>query len=147
MYVHKGMMERAMSDPAIKNAIEQRDVLAKEINELSQRVDDLRRKLSKIDDFISTWEEFAGNKAQPDAQTGKILNTSRTTREKRVRPVNPPKERVGDYVEAFLKEIGRPASRREVSDELKKRGIILQGTDPDMVLSTMLWRMKHRFQR
>lgn len=138
-----------MTDPAIKNALDQHDALAKSINSLNQQLEDARRDLAKVEQFIALWKEFSGE----EVDTSEIAPLRNRTRTRHVRlvggekPVNPPKERIGDVIEAFLKSRQKPASRKELQEHLKEVGIHLQGTDPDMVLSTMLWRMPERFTR
>lgn len=136
-----------MSDIAIKNAVERRDALAKEINELNQALEDARRDLVEVDQFIALWGRFSGE--NPPAYA-KIANAPASVIRKRppaAKPMNPPKEQIGDIVEKFLRWRGLPATRKMIAQHLRDENIVLQGADPDMVLSTMLWRMKDRFRR
>lgn len=138
-----------MNDPAIKNALERHDALAKRINELNQQLEEVRREMARVEQFIALWKEFSGEKVD-GPEIAPIRNKIRTIRIPQSggdKPVNPPKERIGDVLEAFLKSRQRPATRKELQAHLREVGIQLQGTDPDMVLSTMLWRMKQRFTR
>ena len=138
-----------MTDPAINNALERHDALAKKINALNQQIEEARREMAKVEQFIALWKEFSGVKVD-DPEIAPIRNRIRTIRIRKSggeKPVNPPKERIGDVLETFLKARQRPATRKELQAHLKEVGIQLQGTDPDMVLSTMLWRMPKRFTR
>jgi uncharacterized coiled-coil DUF342 family protein len=138
-----------VTDIAIKNAVERHDSLAKQINELNQQLEDARRELAKVAQFISLWKEFSGEAVEAPS-IAPIRNRIRIIRkvgEAVEKPVNPSKERIGEVLEAFLKKLQRPASRRELQAHLREVGIHLQGTDPDMVLSTMLWRMQGKFKR
>ncbi|MGV9007112.1 MAG: hypothetical protein ACOH1H_10285 [Brevundimonas sp.] len=134
-----------MSDAAIDNALNRRGALAQQINIQQQRLEELRRELSLVDEFIARWHTFAGLEAdQPLIPANESVDKSATGKR---RPVNPPREVVGDVVEALLKERGEPASRASLFEALPDRGIVIEGADPTMVFSTMLWRMKDRFER
>jgi hypothetical protein len=54
---------------------------------------------------------------------------------------------VVDVALQIIQERGEPMARRELFDELAGRGIVIQGKDPEMVLSTMLWRSKEKIVR
>lgn len=136
-----------MTDSALDNAHTRRGMLAAQINSQQQQLETLRRELQLVDEFIARWHTFAQlEDGQPFIQGDKSVDNS-VDKEKRTRPVNPSRESVGDAVEEILREWGRPASRAELFDELASRDVIIQGTDPQMVFSTMLWRMKDRFER
>jgi hypothetical protein len=47
----------------------------------------------------------------------------------------------------LIEREGRPLPRQHIFQSLIGEGINLQGKDPEMVLSTMLWRLKERFVR
>jgi hypothetical protein len=53
---------------------------------------------------------------------------------------NPKKEEVAAMVAAYLTAADAPISRAELFERLRQDGIVIQGKDPEMVLSTMLWR-------
>jgi hypothetical protein len=42
----------------------------------------------------------------------------------------------------YIREAERPLSRSEIWEKLKADDIIIYGKNPEMVLSTMLWRTK-----
>lgn len=137
-----------MSDAAIKNAAERRDALAQKINHLNQELEDARRDLAEVDQFIGLWERFSGEKPPVAAiGTPKPALVIRYRPTPKPKPANPPKEQIGDVVEKFLRDRGLPATRKMIAKHLKDENIIIHGTNPDMVLSTMLWRMQERFRR
>lgn len=136
-----------MADAALDNAMNRRGSLAGQINSQQQRLEELRRELQLVDEFIARWHTFAGlDEDEPLIPVNSPVDKS-LEKEKRVRPSNPPRELVGDAVEALLREWGRPATRARLFEHLPERGIAIEGTDPTMVFSTMLWRMKDRFER
>lgn len=136
-----------MADAALENAMNRRGSLAAQINSQQQRLEELRRELQLVDEFIARWHTFAGlEEDQPLIPTNDPVDKS-PEKPKRVRPANPPRQVVGDVVESVLREWGRPASRAELFAALKAHDIVIQGTNPEMVFSTMLWRMGERFER
>lgn len=136
-----------MPDAALTNATARREAIAAEINALQQRLEQSRRELALVDEFIARWHTYAGMGEQSSNISGgePVDVTPPTT--KRIRPINPSREVVGDVVESLLREWNRPATRKRLFSELGPKGIHIQGTDPEMVFSTMLWRMKDRFER
>lgn len=134
-----------MSDAAIQNAQTRRGALAGRINSLQQQLEAVRRELKVVDDFIAHWHSFAIlDEDDPIIPADSSGDKSETERR---RPVNPPREVVGDAVEATLREWKRPASRADLFAELADHDITINGTNPEMVFSTMMWRMKDRFER
>jgi len=129
-----------MADQALQNALVKRDTLARQINEAQQYVEGLRRDLTRVDAFIADWHKYAGVPAPeqtsyaietsgPPPSTKKVLNNSK-------------KEEVAAATVELITAAGRPMSRNELFPALtQKKGMRIEGTDPDMVLSTMLWRM------
>jgi hypothetical protein len=138
-----------MSDDAITNANAQKDELAKQINRLTAELEDSRRALKRVEQFISDWHIFAG--VQPED------NTTSATEEKTVGKVtplararelnNPKKDDVVARVRIFIGEKGEPVSRNEAFADLEANSFEIRGTDPKMVLSTMLWRSKDQVVR
>ena len=153
-----------MTDTALENAQNRRDSIAAEINSLAQRVEELKRELAKIDAWIAQWHEFADahqaiaaakqdtqdtpNKVKYQvgetvkfAQLPKIRRASRATG-------NPKKEDVAEAARQIIQERGEPVSRAELFRALADRGVAISSEhDPEMVLSTMLWRMRDKVVR
>jgi hypothetical protein len=151
-----------MSDRALANAERRRDQIAAEINKLNQRVDELRKYLSSVERFIDDWHEFAGEKKDSQKGNQSDLLTNSTYTQARIPveaggldsppptpapPKNPDKADVGKVAKTIIYELRRPVPRTELFKALAERGVILHGKDPEMVLSTMLWRMKEEFIR
>jgi hypothetical protein len=137
-----------VSDAAYQNAVKRRDELAAKINQLNQELDTARKELQRVDGFIQAWREFAGM----DEDTSDLLTYSAKQKnpaagESVSRPDNPPRELVGDKAEEIIVERNKPVSRSDLFNALKERGIEIKGKEPEMVLSTMLWRMPDRFVR
>lgn len=131
-----------MADIGYERALARRDECAKSVNEKLQEIDDLKREIARIDRFLSEWREFAGL-----SDTGDLAPEIRTGESKARRPENPSRDKVGDKVEELLKLKGSPISRNDLLRALGVEGIKIEGKDPAMVLSTMLWRMNKRFVR
>ena len=149
-----------MTDRALANAEKRRDELAAEINKINQELEGLRRELSRVSEFIENWYSFAGTKQDslPLGEANQGVNTSYPQdrmasaprvgeSEKPITPKNPDKEVVGQYAKAIILEKLHPMPRTELFNELARRGIKIHGKDPEMVLSTMMWRMQDDFIR
>ena len=149
-YLEKEQNERfPMSDLALKNAEAKRDGLAYQIKEAIQQVEDLRRELRTVEDFIRAWHEFAGAGIPP---TVSHTNVQPLAEWKKIKilpadPKNPSRDEVRVAVRAILKMAKAPVPRQNLFNELKNRGLEIFGKDPEMVLSTMMWRMQDEFVR
>jgi hypothetical protein len=120
-----------MADSALQNAEIRRDALASEINQLLQRVNELKADLAKVDRFISDWHEFSGDAlSRPDVDP---IPRKRATG-------NPDRKEIAKLALDLIEARGAPVSRNALFADLENAGIALRGTDPKMVLSTMLWR-------
>lgn len=133
-----------MSDAAIVNATARREQLVADTARLAAEIDTAKKEIARIDTFIQEWKRFAGEDAGPlfeqDAPPAPPVV-------KAFKPKNPPKERIGNILRQYLLDRQMPASRKQMMQHLRSVGVNLEGTDPDMVLSTMLWRMQDRFVR
>jgi hypothetical protein len=134
-----------MADAALQNAEKRRDELAESINKMQAAVYELRREKAKVEGFIAQWHQFAGSEAadEPVAEISYITPVADdiSLPNKRERPQNnSKKEDVAKAARAIIEAWGRPVLRKELLPELLSRGFVIEGTDPDMVLSTMLWR-------
>jgi len=149
--------ERAMTDLALANAQKRRDDVAAKINQLVQELEDARKELVVAESFIKEWYRFAGSEAgavsdtkkdsgypQP-ATAGYTLDLSEPPLA--LRQKNPDRATVGKYAREIINEFKRPVPRRVLFDALASRGIQIHGKDPEMVLSTMMWRMPQDFVR
>ena len=60
---------------------------------------------------------------------------------------NPKRAKIADDALALIAEVGRPIGRTELFEQLVARGMRLEGKNPLMVFSTMLWRERERIVR
>jgi hypothetical protein len=121
--------------------------------------------LARVDAFIRDWHAFAGTgdapapqhvgvsqpsdarseEAQPEAFRIELVSPSRLPDgARRRRPRNPSKEEVAAKVREILNFVGHPLTRPELLRRLNDDGVVIEGANPDVVLSTMLWRMRDR---
>ncbi|TXN21541.1 hypothetical protein [Methylobacterium sp. WL9] len=143
-----------MPDTALKNAMLERDRIASEINKIQQKLHDLRAERQKVDDWISAWHRFSGTSEEnaeptgvPTEQDMNIQGAGRshdesgekTQRDGKARG-NPRKEVVAAEAIKIIEEEGRSVSRSELYEKLIERSVVVDGKDPQQVLSTMLWR-------
>jgi hypothetical protein len=124
-----------MSDSALENAMARRDILASEISSREAEIKEKRSEIERLNKWIKTWHDLSGIPA-PDP----VANVPDTAFAPWQR--NPKKEQVARMAVRILKETGKPMPRHELYEALKARGVTLLGSDPEMVLSTMLWRMR-----
>ena len=143
-----------MTDVALANAQKRRDEIAAKINQLSQEVESLRREISGVDQFIATWHLYASNKVPVVGHTGSPQHSQRGALPIPPPPVsaipspkNPSRDDVGRKAWELIGTHGRPIPRTELFMLLGKEGIHIYGKDPEMVLSTMMWRMQEHFIR
>ncbi|TAV50394.1 hypothetical protein ELI30_19785 [Rhizobium leguminosarum] len=112
--------------------------------------------LNTINKFIAEMEAAAKTLAELDegVPLNPVENSEDTPKiRKRSRPAalaftskkNPDKRDVAAQVAAMLMDSDKPLSRREIYENLKAAGIEIRGKDPEMVLSTMLWRAGEEF--
>jgi hypothetical protein len=153
-----------MTDPALANAEKRRDALAAEINQTAQHLDHLRRRKAAVDSFIAEWHAFAAGSEDtwPDPDQDSEKGTTSYPQGSmplggpptldspplvKAQPKNSDKADVGREAKTFIYERARPVPRSDLYKELIKRGLVINGKDPEMVLSTMMWRMKDDFVR
>lgn len=138
-------------DDALNAAIAQRAALQQRRAETVNAINDANARMHRIDEeaaelerWIELWHRFAGIPQAPSAAE-RIQNTADD--EKPKRPRNPDREDVARAASEIIQERGVPLSRRELFEALKSQGVEIQGKDPEMVLSTMLWRSKDKIVR
>ena len=142
--------EIAMSDRALTNAKKLRDELLGRKKELQQELSAVDTRLDRIEAFIAEWHTYATGDA---AEINEPVDTTSKNKKPASRRVvkratgNTPKEKVAEAAIEIIHERGEPVSRSELYQALVARGMKIEGVDPEMVLSTMLWRMKHRVAR
>jgi hypothetical protein len=136
-----------MSDDAIANALSKRADLESRIVKAEEVIKRSKAQILEINRFIKQWEKFSG-RAADDIQPAKSLpydadfSRSQPTAEA---AGNPKKETVAEAAIHILEKVGKPMSRAELYTALQADGVRIQGANPEMVLSTMLWRTRDAF--
>lgn len=128
------------TDTALQNAKSRMAVLQAEIAELDQQIKNRRAELEKAEAFVRAWHDFAGIKIDVGFR---VPDTPPSTPKAK----NPDRVFVTESCVGIINEAGRPMSRSELFQKLAERGIHIHGKDPEMVLSTMLWRGRDKIQR
>lgn len=139
-----------MTDIALQNAERQRDELLARRNALRDELSLVEGRLAAADAFIYQWHAFADDtplEGQGSA-TGMIatqaIATGATT--PTILPAVPNKRRnskkedVAAAARQLIETAGSPMTRSDLFKRLEERGLVMDGSDPEMVLSTMLWR-------
>jgi hypothetical protein len=144
-----------VTDTALENAERKLDSLAAEINSLAQKADDLKRELAKVEAWIAQWHQFADarqadlppKQGAPQNERFPILKGVALPKIRRATG-NPKKEEVAEATRQIILERGEPISRGDLFKALTERGMVISSeADPEMVLSTMLWRMRDKIVR
>ena len=143
-----------MSDKAIENALRHRDDLAKRINQAQQQIEEWRRAAAETDAFIEAWHKFAdGEQAffpSPEKARrvggvvdpiGEPMPLPEKVLRKRAGANNSSKEAVARVTQELIAVHGQPIQRPVLLNLLRERGLVIEGAEPETVLSTMLWRM------
>jgi hypothetical protein len=136
-----------MNDPAIRNAILERARLLAKIADSEARTRRLKAQLSEINTFITQWEKFSGVPA-PIPDGNELLSRAADSSQNGTDSygANPPrmqnskKEEVAAAARRILEAAPAPISRADLYQQLRSEGLRINGSNPEMVLSTMLWR-------
>lgn len=114
-------------DTAYKLALERREKLLKELEQVSQ--------------FIELYEAMFGAPSDPTS------SRSEEPRQSSRRPArNPiPPSRIAELAAQIIAEKGRPMTRGELVDSLETQGIRLAAKDPSKNVGTILWRHDKTF--
>jgi hypothetical protein len=132
-----------MADQALENAKNKREQLLSRREELAKELVALDKELAEAEDFIYQWHKFAGVEPAENLNiAGTPVASSHPIRGETAKKAtaNSKKEDVAAEVRKIIEEAGAPVLRKNLMPTLLERGYIIKGTDPDMVLSTMLWR-------
>jgi len=139
-----------MADAAFQNAMRRFNEIGEQIGDLGRKIEFLKREQERIGKFIEAWHEFAdASGANANDAIGSLSQTLEIMQKEVSKRAtgNPKKELVAEAAREIIGERMEPVSRSDLFKALTDRGIILHGADPEMVLSTMLWRMKDRVVR
>jgi hypothetical protein len=99
--------------------------------------------------FIKEWHRFAVEEADTQSVQGytRYAQAPDTVVPAKITPKNPERNAVGRAAWEIITEVGRPIPRAELFARLAGKGMHIHGKDPEMVLSTMMWRMQEHFVR
>ena len=143
-----------MTDTALEAAASRMAELERNISAQRNTINDANTKLSRLEKehadvaaWIEMWHNLAGTQGRPVAAERTEINLPVQKAVKRTRPKNPGREYVVDKAVEIIREWGHPMGRQTLFEALAERGIAIFGKDPEMVLSTMLWRSKHKIVR
>ena len=141
-----------MADAALENATARREAIGRQLDELTSEINLLfarhsviRSDLAKVDDFIRLWHEMAGTSPPQNLEQKKPDAPAEGG--KRIRPRNPDRQEVAERCVYHIRKVGRPLMRKDLYKMLSDEGVEIRGSDPLMVLSTMLWRSKDTIKR
>jgi hypothetical protein len=141
------MCEYPMPDDAIMAALAKRADAEERIKKYERGIRRAKDEIIEISKFIRAWEKFSGRAIdslegiKPLNDKGEFVATV-DGQQVRMAPVNSRKEEVVGIAKLVLSEVGKPMSRNDLFKGLVARGIAIHGANPEMVLSTMLWRMR-----
>lgn len=137
-------------DVAIQNATARRDAMRERIEKIDRDMEALRdararaqSELNETESFIQMWYVMAGV-PNPLEQQREVDDAPLPPAP---RPKNPDREVVADMALDLIRFKQRPLSRRELFDALAAHGVAIHGKNPEMVLSTMLWRSQDKIVR
>jgi hypothetical protein len=140
---------RTIVDDAIRAAEQRRDeareIIAREKNKVRDAqslIERMEDRVSELDAWIAKWYELTG--AKPPTT---IAHAHVPSPPPRKRPINPDREFVADQAIEIIRAHGAPMLRADLFKALAQRDIVILGKDPEMVLSTMLWREQERIVR
>ncbi len=134
-----------MTDKALENAKSLKIKANNEILRLEEAIRLWRDRIAMAEQFIDQWNAFASGEAVNPVE---IVSPERNKPEPSRTIRNTPKEIVAEAARDVILARNAPISRDELYDLLtQRRDLVIQGKDPRMVLSTMLWRMKDRVAR
>lgn len=140
-----------MSDAALKAATEKLTRLLNDIAEQKSRISAAQsmiarfdKEVADLDHWIATWHKLSGTEQKPTPAERIEIGPATA---KRLKPKNPDRELVVDTALEIIRERGEPVNRKDLFDALAMRGLIIRGKDPEMVLSTMLWRSPDKIVR
>ncbi|MBB3445885.1 hypothetical protein [Rhizobium sp. BK379] len=110
------------------------------LDQLHEERDKLKSQLASIEKAISdmegTYSELTAGEIAPVVDKSKKMPVRVGGKIR----INPSKEKVAKIVRQMLEDSEKPLSRSEIYKSLDRQGIKIWGKDPEMVLSTMLWR-------
>lgn len=138
-----------VTDKALENALAKKNQLVIRKKKLLAEVTDIDDQIGHVDRFIKAWHSFAENDPELPVENidEQIQNKESASQNLAKKVTNSRKEVVAEAAREIIRGRGAPVGRSELFVELKQRGLTIGGSNPEMVLSTMLWRMRDRIAR
>lgn len=142
-----------MADAGRRNAEILRSRIVARMEQVSAEAADLQAQLENVDaflDMLSQYEalQMSGDEGvEQEKQLPPVENRIVAAAKGRKRPKNPDRETVVQLAYELIDLQGRPMGRAELFEQLANQGVVILGKDPEMVLSTMLWRSKDKIVR
>lgn len=102
------------------------------INTRVKEINELRKHFNELEKYIDSYPQNTvndGDKKDHKENKSKTYNNST-------------KEEVAAGAYRIIKMRGEPIKRKELYNLLIEDGFIIEGKNPEMILSTMLWRVK-----
>ena len=131
-----------MSDKARANAELAKERLVLRLEAVEAEAADLREQLARVNEVLATFLRYETlDPAKPIPAVGPGTGQSANGRK------NSKRQAVVDAAIAAIEKAGRPLKRRELFEEVKRAGLVVNGKDPLVVFSTMLWREQDRIVR
>lgn len=131
-----------MSDAALAGARRERERIEAVISGLDAKLARSKAQLAEIDEFVDKYNKFSavgrdkaeinGGENEPQTKTGQPHNNSK-------------KEDVAVAARRIIEGLEGGISRADLFAALQALGLKISGKDPEMVLSTMLWRAGKEF--
>lgn len=132
-----------MYENAYTNAMHRRSELIQALKDTQLKLEIQQTELDGVDLFLAQLQQFersSDHLVMPDHLATPAKAIARNGR-------NPKRDVVADNAYEIIKAHGRPILRLELYELLQARGIVIQGKDPKMVLTTMLWRSRDKIVR
>jgi hypothetical protein len=142
-----------------------------EFENMRKELENLRKEIEAVDLFVAEWHRFADSGETEDtahqggepgeALFGTLAGLGGPSRDVvnplwspgpgpgpvPTPPKNPSRQAVGEMAKTIIVNSRRPVPRSELFQALANAGLIIHGKNPEMVLSTMMWRMQEEFVR
>ena len=133
-----------MTDTALENAKQKKVLLVDQISQAEEWLKAARAEILKIDAFVAEWHAYAKLNAKGAPKLDDMPSVPVAAQKPQP---NSKKEEVALLARTLIEIKGAPMTRNELMPKLREMGVVINGTDPDMVLSTMLWRMRDQIVR
>lgn len=130
-----------MTDTAVENAASIRDDVTAKIAAAEAKIKEWKATLARAERFIADWEEFSGLQAPaaPAVEPAPVAAKAASPKS-----LNPKKEAVAERAREILLAHGTPMSRDDLFAAITRAGVVIHGSNPPVVLQTMMWRMGER---